>query len=63
MKIYNDLLLKFESPDWTLNPAFCLFDTIIEKNPSIIEMMKDDIMDSEPFSNLGDRIHPVLNKL
>jgi len=63
MKIYNDLLLKFESPDWTLNPAFCVFDTIIEKNPSIIEMMKDDIMGSEPFSEFGRQDTPSVEQI
>lgn len=63
MKIYNDLLLKFENPDWSINPEFCVIDTIIEKNPSIIEMMKDDIIGTESFSEFGRKDTPSVEQI
>jgi len=37
------LLLKFEKPDWSANPEFCVIDTILESRPDIILMLKSDI--------------------
>lgn len=43
MKLFNDLRLKFEKPDWSSNPEFGLFDTILEKHPNLYNILKDDI--------------------
>ena len=63
MKIYNDLILKFEKPDWSMNPEYCVFDTIIENNPSIVEMMKEDIIGSESFSEFGRKDTPSVEQI
>lgn len=43
MKIFNDLRLKFEKPDWASNPEFGLLDTILEKHPELYNILRDDI--------------------
>jgi len=63
MKLFNDLLLKFENPDWARQPIFCVIDTILETNPGIILMMKDDVVGSEPFSNFGRKDTPSVEQI
>jgi transposase, IS5 family len=53
MKIFNELLLKFEKPDWSTNPEFCVIDIILESRPDIILMLKSDITGSERASTFG----------
>ncbi|HZJ20207.1 MAG TPA: hypothetical protein VFD35_07635 [Pricia sp.] len=36
MKLYQNLTLKFERPDWANNPKFGLMDSILEKRPDQI---------------------------
>jgi len=63
MKLFNDLMLKFENPDWSRQPIFCVIDTILETNPGIILMMKDDVVGSEPFSNFGRKDTPSVEQI
>src|SRR3972149_177736 len=43
MKLFEELTIKFERPDWSRNPEFGLIDTILEKHPDILLLMKEDI--------------------
>ncbi|MEI6349432.1 MAG: ISNCY family transposase [Bacteroidota bacterium] len=63
MKLFNDLMLKFENPDWSRQPIFCVIDTILESNPNIILMMKDDVIGSEHFSNFGRKDTPSVEQI
>jgi len=44
-KILNDLKLKFDNPNWALDPEFALIDTVLEQHPELIEIVKGDIND------------------
>jgi IS5 family transposase len=63
MKIFNELLLKFEKPDWSSNPEFCVIDTILESRPDIILMLKSDITGSEKTSNFGRQDIPSVEQI
>ncbi|HPT68845.1 MAG TPA: ISNCY family transposase [Syntrophomonas sp.] len=63
MKLFNDLMLKFENPDWSRQPIFCVIDTILESNPNIVLMMKDDVIGSEHFSNFGRKDTPSVEQI
>jgi len=63
MKYFNDLLLKFEKPDWTANPEFCVIDTILESRPDIILMLKSDIIGDEKFSTFGRQDTPSIEQI
>lgn len=63
MKLFNDLLLKFENPDWARQPIFCVIDAVLENNPDIILMMKDDVVGNEPFSNFGRKDTPSVEQI
>ena len=53
MKIFSDLLLKFEKPDWSHNPEFCVIDTILEARPDLILMFSSEIMGDELASTFA----------
>lgn len=63
MKIFNELLLKFEKPDWSSNPEFCVIDTILESRPDIILMLKSDIIGSERASTFGRQDTPNVEQI
>ena len=63
MKIFNDLLLKFEKPDWSANPKFCVIDTIWESRPDIISKLKSDIIGDEKASSFGRQDTPNVEQI
>ena len=63
MKIYNELLLKFEKPDWSTNTEFCVIDAILESRYDIILMLKSDIVGSERASTFGRQDTPNVEQI
>ena len=63
MKIFNDLLLKFENPDWSANPEFCVIDTILESRPDIILAMKSDIIGNDKSTTFGRQDTPSVEQI
>jgi transposase, IS5 family len=63
MKIYNDLVLKFEKSDWAKNPEFGVIDTILEHHPDIIQLFKNDIIGNEDISNFGRKDTPSVEQI
>jgi len=63
MKIFNDLLLKFEKPDWSVNPEFCVIDTMLESRPDLILMLKSDIIGSDRPSTFGRQDTPSVEQI
>ncbi len=63
MKLFNDLLLKFEKPDWSGNPEFCVIDTILESRPDLILILKNDIVGSEKTSSFGRQDTPSVEQI
>ena len=53
MKIFNDLVLKFEKSDWSKNPEFGVIDTILEVHPEIYSIFKFDIAGNDDVNNFG----------
>jgi len=63
MKIFNDLKLKFEHPDWSLNPEFGLIDTILEEHPELWEEVRADIIAGTTSSNFGRKDTPTVEQI
>jgi len=63
MKLFNELLLKFEKPDWSGNPEFCVIDSILESRPDLILMLKNDIVGSERPSTFGRQDTPSVEQI
>ena len=63
MKLFNDLRLKFEKPDWATNPEFGLLDTILEKYPELYNILKDDIIRDTKDSIFGRKDIPSVEQI
>lgn len=63
MKLFNELKLKFEHTDWSKNPEFGLIDTILEKYPQLILILKDDILKGGKESNMGRGDTPTVEQI
>lgn len=63
MKLFNDIILRFEKPDWSHNPEFCVIDTILESRPDLILMLKSDIIGSERASTFGRKDTPSVEQI
>jgi IS5 family transposase len=63
MKLFNDLKLKFEHPDWSKNTEFGLIDTILENHPNLILMLKDDVLKGEAEGNFGRGDSPTVEQV
>jgi IS5 family transposase len=58
MKIFSDLLLKFEKADWSANPEFCVIDAMLESCSDLILMLRSDIIGNETVSIFGRQNTP-----
>jgi len=63
MKIFNEWLLRFEKPNWSSNPEFGLIDTILERHPYLIAMLKGEIIGKEPENNFGRKDTPTVEQI
>ncbi len=63
MKIFNDLTLKFEQPNWANNPEFALFDTILEHHPELIKLFSNDITHGCKNNQFGRGDTPTVEQI
>jgi len=63
MKILNDLRLKLENPNWALDPALALIDTILNENPRLYEIIAPDIMELNKSSEVGRQDSPTVEQV
>ena len=63
MNLYNDLVLKFEKPDWSKNPEFGVIDTILELHPEIYHIFNSDIIGNEDISVFGRKDAPTVEQI
>ena len=53
MKLFSDLLIKFEQPNWVKNPEFGLMDTVLEQHPELLDIIKDDVVGDNKNNGFG----------
>ena len=63
MKIFNELVLKFEHPDWKENPEFGLIDTILETHPEIIQLVSKDLSGLVKSTKYGRKDTPTVEQI
>jgi IS5 family transposase len=63
LKIFNDLLLKFERSDWSKNPEMGLIDTILENHPQLYAGMAKDILEGSKQSEFGRKDTPTVEQI
>jgi IS5 family transposase len=63
MRLYNDLMLKFEQTNWSKNPELGLIDTILEQNPGLIQQLSVDIVKGMKRSDFGRKNTPTIEQI
>lgn len=63
MKLFNDLVLKFEKSDWSKNPEFGVIDTILDLHPEIYHIFKFDIAGNDDVNNFGRGDTPTVEQI
>lgn len=64
MKLFNDLILKFNRPDWRQNHELCLMDSIFELHPSLYDIVSADLAESSGMpSDLGRKDSPTVEQV
>ena len=63
MKMFNDLVLRFEKPEWSHNPEFCLLDQLPETHPELYDHVKDDIMRGTKPNRFGRGDMPTVEQI
>jgi IS5 family transposase len=53
MKLFSDLVLKFEQANWAKNPEFGVLDTILEQRADILKLVENDITGRKATTNFG----------
>ncbi len=62
-KIFNDLKLKFEKANWSLDPEFALIDTVLEQHPELFDIFKEDLRGIGKDSGIGRQDSPTLEQV
>ncbi len=62
-KIFNDLKLRFEDPNWALDPELALIDTVLEQHPELYEIVKGDIIGIGKDSEIGRQDSPTVEQI
>jgi len=63
MQLFETLRLKFEQPNWALNPAFGLMDTILDQHPSLINIVSSDVLAGSKQSDFGRQDMPSVEQI
>jgi IS5 family transposase len=62
-KILNDLKLKFDNPNWALDPELALIDTVLEQHPEFYDIVKGDIINIGKDSETGRQDSPTVEQI
>jgi transposase, IS5 family len=53
MKLFSDLVIKFEKANWNKNPEFALMDTILLQHPHLLRIIRDDVLKESINTKFG----------
>lgn len=63
MKLFEDLKIKFEKPNWAKNPELGLIDTILEQHPHLITLLEEEITRGFSHSIFGRKDTPSVEQI
>ncbi len=63
MKLFSDLLIKFEKANWAKNPEFGLMDTIIEQRPDLLGIISKDVIGNNKNTGFGRGDVPSIEQI
>ena len=63
MKLYEELKLKFEQPNWSRDPELSLVDTILDEHPELLTILQADITKGTTRSIFGRKDTPSVEQI
>lgn len=63
MKFFEDLVIKFDKPDWARNTELGLVDTILDQNPDFLCILQKDIEKGAKNSVFGRKDTPSIEQI
>ena len=63
MKLFEDLKLKFEQPNWARDPELGLVDTILDNHPEMLSILQADITKGTTKSIFGRKDTPSVEQI
>lgn len=63
MRVFEDLKIKFEKPDWARNPELGLIDTVFERHPHLIALLAGDITSGQKAGTFGRGDTPSVEQI
>ena len=63
MKLFEDLKLKFEQPNWARDPELGLVDTILDEHPELLAILQTDIVKGTTESVFGRKDTPSVEQI
>ena len=63
MKLFEEIRIKFEKPDWSRDPELGLIDTILEQHLNIFHLFQDDILAGASRSIFGRKDTPSIEQV
>ena len=63
MKIFDAPFLEFTRPDWRNDPELCMVNIILEKHPSLIKLVQEDITEGISMSKFGRKDTPSVDQI
>jgi IS5 family transposase len=63
MKLFEEIQLKFESPDWKSDPILGFIDTILESHIELTKSLASDITSGQSESNFGRGDTPSVEQI
>ena len=55
--------MKFEKPDWAMDPELGLIDTVLEQHPHLVALLQEDITKGQKTSIFGRKDTPSVEQI
>ena len=63
MKLFSELVLKFEQPNWAKNPEFGLIDTILSQRLDFVDIISSDVVGNNKNTKFGRGDAPSVEQI
>jgi len=63
MKLFSDLTIKFEHPNWARNPEFGLLDTILDQRPDLLHIIEPEVTKGTKKNVFGRKDTPSVEQI
>lgn len=63
MRVLSELQLKFNQPQWHLDPELAIFDTVLRLHPELLDLVKDEVLALGKQNGLGRQDSPTVEQV